>query len=133
LSSDDYGVRPSEIKERLASLKRELKQKKKTAGQGLLPLDGLFPNLQRKVIAYHPADGHGHIHLYEAMFQADSCLFSLHKNGTIDGRMLSNSDFAVYIPSCLLLKDFKLVPATKKQCATLNKMEIASASWLVYC
>jgi hypothetical protein len=26
-----------------------------------------------------------------------------------------------------------LVPATKKQCATLNKMEIASASWLVYC
>ncbi len=128
LSSDNYGVRPSEIKERLASLEKELKTKEKTAGQGLLPLDGLFPNLQRKVIAYHPADGHGHIQLYDAMFQADSRLSSLYKNGTIDV-MLSNSDFAVYIPSCLLLKDFKLVPATKKQCTTLNKMEITSASW----
>ncbi len=63
------------------------------------------------------------------MFQADNCLSSLYKNGTIDGVILSETDFAVYIPSCLVLKDFKLVPATKKQCATLNKMEIASASW----
>ena len=66
------------------------------------------------------------IKVVEAFFQADSALAALYKKGIVDVIMSSDLDFAVYVPDCLLLQDFRFVKAAKRNQAALDKIQVAS-------
>ena len=49
--------------------------------------------------------------------------------GIVDVIMSTDSDVAVYFPGCLLLQDFRLLKATKKNQAVLDKIQVALGLW----
>jgi hypothetical protein len=109
---------------------KKLLLKEKHARQGPSPLASLCAKLRVRLCNFKPAtDSDGTIKVVEAFFQADSALAALYKKGIVDIIMSSDSDFAIYVPDCLLLQDFRFVKATKRNQAALDKIQVASGLW----